>query len=399
MKPTKIHFLLFIAILFLFSITLVQEALSQESAGELYEAALFKKEAEGDLQGAIQLFLKIITEYPENSNMAAKAQLQMGICYEKLGLRKARNAYQKVIDNYPGQTEEVRKAKEKLAVLLKAETVIEKGAKELVMRKVFIGHPRDFVGTPSPDGRYLTTVDWETGDLAIKEIPTGKLRRLIHRDTLEKSYEYALLSIWSPDGKKVAYMWFNEEEFFELRIIGLDGSEPRILYRNKETAYVRPFDWSPDGKYILAGLGEYQRTTQIAAISVLDGSVQILKERLINSGLYSANGYYIIYDFVSLAQESRGSDIALLPVQGGEEIPLVKHPAHDFSLCWDPHEKRMLFMSDRTGNMDIWALDIKNGMPQGEPYLIKKNMGRISALGFTENGDLYYTVYTSMEDV
>ncbi len=56
-------------------------------------------------------------------------------------------------------------------------------------------------------------------------------------------------------------------------------------------------------------------------------------------------------------------------------------------------------MSDRTGNMDIWALEMKESRPQGEPYLLKKNMGKITPLGFTENGDLYYAIYTSMNDV
>jgi Tol biopolymer transport system component len=357
----------------------LQEALSQESAEQLYEAALFKKEAEGDLEGAIKIFQKIIAEFPENRTMAAKAQFQIGLCYEKLGLKEAQKAFQKVVDNYPEQTEMVNVAKQKLSRLLRAETVIEKGDKQLRMSKVFTGHPRDFVGAPSPDGRYLSTVDWETGDLAIKEIP--------------------ILSIWSPEGKRLAYSWFNEEQFFELRIIGLDGSEPKILYRSREKFSVQPLDWSPDGKHILAGLGEQQRVTQIATISVLDGSVHILKEGLIDSGLYLADGNFIIYDFVSLAQESRGNDIALLPVQGGEEISLVKHPAHDFPLGWDSNGERLLFMSDRTGNMDIWALEVQDGKPQGKAYLVKKNMGRISPLGFTEDGSLYYEIYTSMEDV
>jgi len=223
-------------------------------------------------------------------------------------------------------------------------------------------------------------VDWTTGDLAIKEIPSGKIHRLTHKGTWAESTEYALVSIWSPDGKKLAYSWMNEEEFFELRIIGLDGSEPRILYGNREKFSVQPFDWSPDGKYILAGLGEKQRITQIAVISVLDGSVQILKEGLIEAGFYLPDGNFIVYDFVSTAQESRGNDIALLPVQGGEDIPLVNHPAHDFPLGWDPHGERLLFLSDRTGNMDIWALEMKESRPQGEPYLLKKNMWRITPL-------------------
>jgi Tol biopolymer transport system component len=387
-------FILFLSLLVLFT-----NLSAQQTAGELFQEALYQEEAEGDLEKAIGLYKKILEQFPEEREIAVKAQLHIGLCYEKLGLKEAQDAFEKVVDNFPEQEEEVKIARQKLARLLRAKVVIEDKEKELTMKKVFTVAPRDLVGTPSPDGRYLSTVDWATGDLAIKEIPSGKLHRLTQKGTWAESTEYALVSIWSPDGKKLAYSWMNEEDFFELRVIDLDGSEPKILYRNRENFLVQPSDWSPDGKYILVGIGEGQRITQIATISVLDGSVQILKEGLIGPGFYLPDGNFIIYDFGLLAQESRGNDIALLPVQEGKEILLVEHPAHDISLGWDSHGERFLFLSDRTGNMDIWALDMKDGRPQGKPYLLKKNMGRITPLGFTENGDLYYAIYTSMNDV
>jgi len=396
LDSTKRVFLVF----FLLSLGLLvvfHNVFSQQTAGELFQQALYIEEAEGDLEKAIELYQKILEQFPEEREVAVKAQLQIGICYEKLGLKEAQEAFERVVNNFPEQEEEVKIARQKLSRLLQAKAVIEDKVKELSMKKVFTVAPRDLVGTPSPDGRYLSTVDWTTGDLAIKEIPSGKLHRLTHNDT--EFTEYAETSIWSTDGKKLAYSWINKESFFELRIIGLDGSDPQVLYQNRENLIVRPFDWSPDGKHILAGIGEKQRVTQLATISVPDGSVQVLKEGWIESGFYLPDGNFIIYDFVVLAQDSRGNDIALIPVQGGEEIPLVEHPAHDFSLCWDKDGKRFLFLSDRTGNMDIWALEMKESRPQGEPYLLKKNMGKKTPLGFTENGDLYYAIYTSMNDV
>ncbi len=393
---TKRVFLVF----FLLSLGLLvvfHNVFSQQTAGELFQEALYIEEAEGDLEKAIELYKKILEQFPEERKVAVKAQLQIGLCYEKLGLNEAQEAFERVVANFPEQEEEVKIARQKLSRLLKAKAVIEDKEKELTMKKVFTVAPRDLVGTPSPDGRYLSTVDWTTGDLAIKEISSGKLHRLTHNRT--ESTEYALISIWSPDGKKLAYSWMNKEGFFDLRIIGLDGSNPQVLYQNRENFTIKPYDWSPDGKHILAGIGEKQRATQLAAISVPDGSVQILKEGLIDSGFYLPDGNFIIYDFVLTTQESRGNDIALIPVQGGEEILLVEHPAHDFSLCWNKNGNRFLFLSDRTGNMDIWALEMKESRPQGKPYLLKKNMGRITPLGFTENGDLYYAIYTSMNDV
>lgn len=396
LDSTKRVFFVFL-LLSLSLLLMFQNVSSQQTAGEIFQQALYIEEAEGDLEKAIELYQKILEQFPEEREVAVKAQLQIGICYEKLGLKEAQEAFKKVVENFPEQEEEVKIARQKLSRLLKAKAVIEDKVKELSMKKVFTVAPRDLVGTPSPDGRYLSTVDWTTGDLAIKEISSGKLHRLTHNST--DSSEYALISIWSPDGKKLAYSWMNKENFFELRIIGLDGSGPQVLYQNRENFTIKPYDWSSDGKYILAGIGEKQRVTQLAILSISDGSVQVLKEGLIESGFFLPDGNFIIYDFVLLAQDSRGNDIALIPVQGGEEILLVGHPAHDFSLCWDKEGKRFLFMSDRTGNMETWALEMKESRPQGEPYLLKKNMGRITPLGFTDNGDLYYAIYTSMNDV
>ena len=174
MNHKKISLWLLIAASILFSLICLREALPQESAEGLYEGAIFKKEAEGDLEGAIQLFLKIIISFPDNRKMGAKAQLQIGICYEKMGMKQALKAYQKVAESYPEQTEEIKLAKEKIAILLKAQALVEKGDREFRIRQVWSGPDVDIFGGPSPDGRYLSYVDWETGNLAIHELATGK---------------------------------------------------------------------------------------------------------------------------------------------------------------------------------------------------------------------------------
>jgi len=394
MSQINMFFILFLSLLVLFT-----NLSSQQTAGELFQEALYMEEAEGDMEKAIDLYQKILEQFPKEREVAVKAQLHIGLCYEKLGLKEAQEAFERVVNDFPEQEEEVKIARQKLARLVKAKIVIEDKKTELTMQKVFTGVNRDFVGTPSPDGRYLSTVDWETGDLAIKEIPSGKLHRLTHKGTWADSTEYAFVSIWSPDGKKLAYSWMNEEGFFELRIIGLDGSEPQILYRNRENFYVEPSDWSPDGKLILVGMGKIQRITQIAIISIQDGSVRILKEGRVSPRFYLPNGKTIIFSFVSETPDSRGSDIAMLSAESGEQVILVEHPAHDVPLGWAPHGERLLFLSDRTGNMDLWALEMKAGIPQGKPYLLKKDMGRIAPLGFTDDEDLYYVQYAGMNDV
>ena len=79
-----------------------------------------------------------------------------------------------------------------------------------------------------------------------------------------------MLSVPSPDGKEVAYTWYNRDNFYDLRIVGLDGSNPRVLYADAKLPELEPFDWSPDGKNIL-DLHQRDKGSQIVLVSTLDG--------------------------------------------------------------------------------------------------------------------------------
>src|SRR4030043_493410 len=90
----------------------------------LFEKAKFTMETKGDLKGAIELFEEIIKKYPNERDYAAKSLFLMGICYEKLGERQAQQAqaaFQRIVQDYPDQTEEANLAKEKLLVFQKAQ--------------------------------------------------------------------------------------------------------------------------------------------------------------------------------------------------------------------------------------------------------------------------------------
>ena len=83
------------------------------SASSLIEEAFERRLPELSMQ----TIKTIVTNFPENKSIAAKAQFHIGLCYEKLGLKQAQKAYQQVLDNYPDQQGEVALAKERLANL------------------------------------------------------------------------------------------------------------------------------------------------------------------------------------------------------------------------------------------------------------------------------------------
>jgi len=268
----------------------------------------------------------------------------------------------------------------------------EKENKEFKIRQAWADYELYSQGAPSPDGRYISYVHYDTGDLGILEIATGKKRRLTNKGTYDESDEFAEYSRWSPDGKQIVYDWYNEKGFIELRIIGLDGSKPRILYKNEEVTWARTYGWSPDGKQILACFSRNDGPEQIVLVSVDDGSVRILKtlgEKWPKNMNFSPDGRYIVYDFPQ-KENSPKHDISLLSTGGGSEVKLVEHRANDYVLGWTPDGKNILFASDRTGNLSAWLIAVANGKPQGTPELIKSDIGQFSTMGFTRDGSFYY---------
>jgi len=374
-----------------------QHALTQESAAELYEAAVFKKESEGDLSGAIQILLRIIKEFPENRKIAARAQLQIGICYEKLGIKEAKKAYQSVVDNYPDQVEEVNLAKKKLASFFRAKT----DEKELKIRKVLEGHIVVY-SSVSPNGRYYAYPDEDKyGNFAVRDLTTGESRILT-----EDKGGFAYDATWSPDGKNLAYVWtdWSDVNASEIRVAGMDGSGSRIIFKKKKGVYAYPFDWTPDGKHILAyftgePLSSDDESVELGLVSIEDGSFHILKTfkltesfqsfMLIKEGYFSPGGRSIAYTKEVRSGQSVHHDIFLFSLDEKKEIPLVKHPADEYLLGWSPDGKHVLFASNRTGTIGVWAIRVSEQRTHKDPVLIKDNMGPIIPLGVTDKGAFF----------
>ncbi len=372
---------------------MTQQAIQNQQV--LFEKALALEEVHAKLPEAIALYRKIVDESDDKA-LAAQAQLRIGICHRKLGQKEAQSAFQKVIDNYPDQVETVRLAREQLSLLHRALALAEK--REPAIRLVWSGPDADTYGAPSPDGKYLSFVDWSTGDLAVRDLATGKDRRLTNKGSWEQnSEEWAEFSIWSPDGKQIAFQWpTGRGRTVELRLMGLDGSNSRTLYSAGEREWADLHDWSPDGKYILALLPR----GQLSLISVADGSRRVLRELNAEStrAAFSPDGRYIVFD-APQAGDSLIRDIYTLSTEGKQEIPLVVHSADDRVLGWAPDGKAVLFASDRTGSQALWVIPVADGRAQDAPQLIRTTSGRTVPLGFSRDGRFFYGESKAATDI
>jgi Tol biopolymer transport system component len=115
----------------------------------------------------------------------------------------------------------------------------------------------------------------------------------------------------------------------------------------------------------------------------------------------SPDNRHIVYDRPVKEHESL-RDIFLLTTDGsGEETRLTEHPANDYGPVWSPDGKSIVFVSNRTpdGTVGLWLMQIVDGKPSGKPQLVKKEVGDIRTLGFTDKGSLFYATETSWWDI
>ena len=376
----------------------ITPALAQ-SGHDLFQQALVKERADGDLRGAIGLYERIVQEFSTDRALSAKALLQMGECYEKLGSTEAQRAYQQVLSNYADQAEIAAEARTRLAALrrlARAGALPEADDKSgIVVRQV---NWENSCGSPSPDGRYLSYCDWETGDVGLYDIVTGESRRLTTDGTWMPPMQFTITARTSPDGKQVAHSWTHGDSGIGIRVVGVDGGPPRTLFRHgSQDVEMFPFAWSWDGRHIAGG--KYDRpsgTCEIVWVSAEDGSVRSLRhfDKFFWMTLsHSPDDRYLAFDYPVEGDGGR-YDIAMVATDGSREVPLVRHPANDKVLGWLPGTDKVLFISDRSGTWDAWALRVEDGAPHGRPWPFKRNIGQVKPMGFTSDGSLFYSIGT-----
>lgn len=371
-----------------------------EDGYDLFQQALLQERVDGDLVAAIERYQRIVDKHGENRLLAATALVQIGQCWEKLGNAEAGKAYEQVLRDYADQPKQVAIARSRLAMLGGPSTTDLPST--MMTRRIWTGPSEPLFGSLDRDGRYLTFVDWSTGDLAVRELATGKVRRLTDKGPWSQSSQYALNSAVSPDGRRVVFTWADEQGDYALRTVGIDGSQPQVLYANEEVPYPTPSRWSPDGTQILALFTRRDRTNQIVLVSASDGSVRVLKTldwRYPVGMSFSPDGRFIAYAFPR-DKSTEDYDIFALAVDGSREHTLVQHPADDAWPIWTRDGTHVLFTSDRTGTTGAWAVAVVDGQPVATPKLVKPDIGRRSRpLGVTSAGSYYYGIEGGMRDV
>jgi Tol biopolymer transport system component len=245
---SHVSFVVFLAVVFIH----VLAGYAQKSADQLLQSGVYKEEVQGDLEGAIEIYRQILEKFPDNRAVSAKAQLHIGLCYEKLGLKQARQAYQRVIEDFPEHRDEVSVARNRLASLKLALAEINR---KPTFRKIEIASkPRN--GVLSPDGNELAFMS----EGAVWVVPLhGKVDPDIAGEpvclaNVPELWEGGEMMAWSADGKWIAVYGGDpdSDEGSGVSVIPVAGGTPRVVQLPEQGGHQWSYriSLSPDGQML-----------------------------------------------------------------------------------------------------------------------------------------------------
>jgi len=158
---------------------------------------------------------------------------------------------------------------------------------------------------------------------------------------------------WSPDGLEIAFVRGDS-----LKVTDLEGQRSRLVATTPPE--VHSCAWSPGGRWIACVRGN---TTAMSA----------------GAG------------FGNLAP----SALLLFPVRGGAPTVLLEGQASNQSPIWSRDGRRLLFVSNRDGPRDVYALSVSAaGRPNGQPNRLTTGLGALSISLSADQRQLAYDVYT-----
>jgi Tol biopolymer transport system component len=336
---------------------------AKEDPAVLLERAVQLETVEGDLDAAIALYKQIVENFGDRRSVAAKALVRLGGCYEKLGEEQsslAQKAFEKIIEDYPEQTEEVNLAKEKLEFLMKAQSLAARSEENLKMTKVYSG--KDPILSISPDGKKLAFL--RQTDIWTMDMATGDEIRMTHGGNSNGE------TIWSPDGRWIA--WGDNHNKINLISVEKASSQtilpiPPDLDKSDSVALR---GWAHDGRNIYFQIP----SKGLFSIPVTGGERQEIftfdepiEARRNQEMSLSPDGRWIAY----MATQKGNTDIYMMPVDGGEPIRITSNPAPDRKPLWSFDSQWIGYASYGEEMPQFWAIKISpGGMPEGHPVKV-----------------------------
>jgi Tol biopolymer transport system component len=191
-----------------------------------------------------------------------------------------------------------------------------------------------------------------------------------------------LVPRWSDDGAMLAFRRRSPtpssggQTWGSVVLVDADGSNERNLTAPSPRE-VTPYDWSADGKWILASceLGPSDRTSvclvPVAAAPKAQEHMRVIAadpDRSLYQATFSPNQKWIAFN----ATIAGLSAIYVVSSDGGQWTAVSEGNFWDDKPRWSPDGRTLYFVSNRSGFLNVWGrrFDPVTGEPSGDPFRV-----------------------------
>ncbi len=346
-----------------------------QTAEELLSKGIQLEEVKGELEKAIEVYQTIVDKFSDNRPIAAKALLHIGLCYEKLGLKQAKKAFQDVINKYPEQKNEVALAKERVRYLKayvadiskKAEQHLKKG-NELFSQWEYESAIEEYKNAIKFDpntllaqnARYCIGQSWfragrydtalATFKKLIEEFPESNITPVT--ELMVAQVEYAMDNNKNPEMVND----YSDENIIIDPETGISYTKIKTFTgKNDLIRWTPATHLSPNGKFLIIS----------NTIVPMDGSDPFeFIDMQVGQSSWSPEGNKVAF------RSREDSSIYIVPVS--PETGHTEGPAKNLlsgiynligNLNWSPDSKKIFFsFIDKKDYHEIWSLSISDGM-------------------------------------
>ena len=321
-----------------------------------------KEEGEGALQEAIDIYSKIVENSSAERSLRAKAQLQIGLCYEKLGKKQATEAYNKVIAQFADQQQTAEIAKARLRSINSKIAEVDKNApkstvKQIVLDKSLIWNEYrrrtrfDF----SPDGEnFVYMAHSENSKIGkryyVANIAGPPSTPLISNNNFEREITFPR---YLPDGKNIGFRGRIEGQRFEnseFYFVNAKGGKPKQLSP-------KALIFSPDGKYHTMVNDNMLTIKNLIGETITTFSFAPETENHWITGI-SPDSKWISYTSVKKGENRNKVDCWLVSLSGDKHVRLTDSKGFDGYGTWSKNNYSFYFVSERNEDLNLYRLKI-----------------------------------------
>jgi hypothetical protein len=173
----------------------------------------------------------------------------------------------------------------------------------------------------------------------------------------------ALFPSWSPDATRLAFVSRQNNGLWIMDAVPFAEASLLVSVPDPDQYTVSYSSWSPDGSHIAYSFATWAAPTQIFIVPSEGGPSELLVGGLSDNARadWSPDGSQIAF----VSDRSGNYDLWVVPADGGEVTQLTFDPESDTWPAWSPDGSRIAFASKRagTGNYDLWVMSATGANP------------------------------------